>query len=240
MLRILRLEKRIREQSDVTQYKVYFVVVSYTGSTTTEDLSSCSTFISTLKIGFWNANSLRNKIHEVRDFVHEQNLDLFLVQETWLEPGIDPQIANYRFFKDDRIEFAQTVTRVGMAIYCISEIVHNRVPLPEILEMDATAVQIKIKNFPPINIVSAYVRIRVRQNFSKEDFKTIFNSDSDCIIAGDYNAAHVNWHNAKSTRYGVTICNLIRNLRGARLVASQTATHLHRASGVEVLSTWLC
>ncbi|GFT24028.1 RNA-directed DNA polymerase from mobile element jockey [Trichonephila clavipes] len=38
-------------------------------------------------IGFWNANSLRNKIHEVRDFVNEQNFDSFLVQETRLEPA---------------------------------------------------------------------------------------------------------------------------------------------------------
>ncbi|GFW38947.1 probable RNA-directed DNA polymerase from transposon X-element [Trichonephila clavipes] len=56
--------------------------------------------------------------------------------------------------------------------------------------MDATEVQIKINNFPPINIVSAYVRRRVGQNFRIEDFKKIFNSGSNCIIAGDYNAAH--------------------------------------------------
>ncbi|GFW59841.1 probable RNA-directed DNA polymerase from transposon X-element [Trichonephila clavipes] len=179
-----------------------------------------------LKIGFWNANSLRNKIHEVRDFVHEQNLDLFLVQETWLEPGIDPQITNYRLFKDDKIDIAHTQTRGSTAIYCKSQIVHNRVPLPELQGMDATAVQIKIKNFPPLNIVSVYVKIRVRHKFPSEDFKTIFNSGSNCIIAGDYNAAHVHWYNAKSTRYGVSLYNLIRNLRGAKLVAPQTATHL--------------
>ncbi|GFU96930.1 nucleic-acid-binding protein from transposon X-element [Trichonephila clavipes] len=143
-----------------------------------------------LKIGFWNANSLRNKIHEVRDFVSEQNLDMFLVQETWLEPGIDPQIANYRLTKDDRIEIPHTVMRGGTAIYCKNEIVHYRVPLPNLQGMDATAVQIKINNFPPINIVSAYVRRRVGQNFPIEDFKKIFNSGSNCIIAGDYNAAH--------------------------------------------------
>ncbi|GFT12363.1 RNA-directed DNA polymerase from mobile element jockey [Trichonephila clavipes] len=56
--------------------------------------------------------------------------------------------------------------------------------------------------------------------------KKIFNSGSNCIIAGDLNAAHVNWHNAKSTRYGVSLCNLVSNLRGAKLVAPQTATHL--------------
>ncbi|GFX32990.1 RNA-directed DNA polymerase from mobile element jockey [Trichonephila clavipes] len=88
------------------------------------------------------------------------------------------------------------------------------------------AVQIKINNFPPINIVSAYVRRRVGHSFPVEDFKKIFNSGSNCIIAGDYNAAHVSWHNAKSTRFGQVLHRLIRDLRGAKLVAPQTATHL--------------
>ncbi|GFY09858.1 RNA-directed DNA polymerase from mobile element jockey [Trichonephila clavipes] len=92
--------------------------------------------------------------------------------------------------------------------------------------MDAIAVQIKINNFPPINIVSAYVRKRVGHNFPIEDFKKIFNSGRNCIIAGDHNAAHVSWHNAKSTRYGLALHKLIRDLRGAKLVAPQTATHL--------------
>ncbi|GFV85380.1 putative RNA-directed DNA polymerase from transposon X-element [Trichonephila clavipes] len=155
-----------------------------------------------------------------------KNLDMFLVQETWLEPGIDPQIANYRLTKDDRIEFPHTVTRGGTAIYCKNEIVHHRVPLPNLQGMDATAVQIKINDFPPINIVSAYVRRRVGHSFPVEDFKKIFNSVSNCIIAGDYNAAHVSWHNAKSTRFGQVLHTLIRDLRVAKLVAPQTATHL--------------
>ncbi|GFT87322.1 RNA-directed DNA polymerase from mobile element jockey [Trichonephila clavipes] len=99
---------------------------------------------------------------------------MFLVQETWLEPGIDPQIANYRLTKDDRIEFPHTATRGGTAIYCKNEIVHHRVPLPNLQGMDATAVQIKINNFPPINVVSAYVRRRAGHSFPVEDFKKIF------------------------------------------------------------------
>ncbi|GFY04865.1 RNA-directed DNA polymerase from mobile element jockey [Trichonephila clavipes] len=86
--------------------------------------------------------------------------------------------------------------------------------------------QIKINNFPPINVVSAYVRRRAGHSFPVEDFKKIFNSGSNCIIAGDYNAAHVSWHNAKSTRFGQALHRLIRDLRGAKLVAPQTATHL--------------
>ncbi|GFU32019.1 probable RNA-directed DNA polymerase from transposon X-element [Trichonephila clavipes] len=122
--------------------------------------------------------------------------------------------------------FPHTVTRGGTAIYCKNEIVHHRVPLPNLQGMDATAVQIKINNFPPINVVSAYVRRRAGHSFPVEDFKKIFNSGSNCIIAGDYNAAHVSWHNAKSTRFGQVLHRLVRDLRGAKLVAPQTATHL--------------
>ncbi|GFT33386.1 RNA-directed DNA polymerase from mobile element jockey [Trichonephila clavipes] len=143
------------------------------------------------------------------------------------KPGLSQsQIANYRLFKDDRIEFPHTVTRGGTAIYCKNEIVHNRIPLPAMHGIDAIAVQIKIKNAPPLNIISAYIRKSAHSRFPSEDFKKNFNSGSNCIIAGDFNASHVDWHNVKNTRYGVSLRNLVSNLRGAKLVAPQTATHL--------------
>ncbi|GFX63075.1 RNA-directed DNA polymerase from mobile element jockey [Trichonephila clavipes] len=146
------------------------------------------------------------------------------------KPGLSrvstPRSQTIVSLKTIELNFPHTVTRGGTAIYCKNEIVHHRVPLPNLQGMDATAVQIKINNFPPINVVSAYVRRRAGHSFPVEDFKKIFNSGSNCIIAGDYNAAHVSWHNAKSTRFGQALHRLIRDLRGAKLVAPQTATHL--------------
>ncbi|GFT63074.1 RNA-directed DNA polymerase from mobile element jockey [Trichonephila clavipes] len=147
------------------------------------------------------------------------------------KPGLSrvstPRSQTIVLLKTIESRFPHTVTRGGTAIYCKNEIVHHRVPLPNLQGMDATAVKIKINNFPPINVVSAYVRRRVGHSFlSKRIFKKIFNSGSNCIIAGDYNAAHVRWHNAKSTRFGIVLHKLIRDLRGAKLVAPQTATHL--------------
>ncbi|GFY12896.1 putative RNA-directed DNA polymerase from transposon X-element [Trichonephila clavipes] len=71
---------------------------------------------------------------KLRDFVLEQNLDLFLVQETKLEPGQDPLIANYHLYKDDRVIFPRIRTAGGTAIYCKSNFVHSRAPLPGIQE----------------------------------------------------------------------------------------------------------
>ncbi|GFW88946.1 hypothetical protein TNCV_2683801 [Trichonephila clavipes] len=48
----------------------------------------------------------------------EQNLDLFLVQETKLEPGQDPLIANCHLYKDDSVIFPRIRTAGGTAIYC--------------------------------------------------------------------------------------------------------------------------
>ncbi|GFU54112.1 RNA-directed DNA polymerase from mobile element jockey [Trichonephila clavipes] len=99
---------------------------------------------------------------------------------------------------------------------------------PFLIYKEWTPLRCKLKLIisPPINVVSAYVRRRAGHSFPVEDFKKIFNSGSNCIIAGDYNAAHVSWHNAKSTRFGQALHRLIRDLRGAKLVAPQTATHL--------------
>ncbi|GFV70815.1 nucleic-acid-binding protein from transposon X-element [Trichonephila clavipes] len=75
--------------------------------------------VQSLSICFWNANGLRPKICEVRDFVSEQNPDLLLVQETKLQPGLDPLIANYRLHKHDRNNFPRSRIDGGTAIYCI-------------------------------------------------------------------------------------------------------------------------
>ncbi|GFV25535.1 putative RNA-directed DNA polymerase from transposon X-element [Trichonephila clavipes] len=145
-----------------------------------------------ISIGFWNANGLRSKIHEVRDFVLEQNLDLFLVQETKLEPGQDPLIANYHLYKDDRVIFPRIRTAGGTAIYCKSNFVQSRAPLPGIQYMDATAIEIKINNFPSLRVVSAYARFcaEINRKFPEKDFLKILNSGNNLIIAGDLNAAH--------------------------------------------------
>ncbi|GFW54283.1 nucleic-acid-binding protein from transposon X-element [Trichonephila clavipes] len=148
--------------------------------------------VQSLSICFWNANGLRPKICEVRDFVSEQNPDLLLVQETKLQPGLDPLIANYRLHKDDRNNFPRSRIDGGTAIYCKNNYDHNRVPLPTLQYMDATAIEIKFNNFPPIRIVSAYARNTPKNNrkFPDKDFLKILNSGQNIIIARDLNAAH--------------------------------------------------
>ncbi|GFX26544.1 RNA-directed DNA polymerase from mobile element jockey [Trichonephila clavipes] len=124
--------------------------------------------------------------------LQKQNPDLLLVQETKLQSGLDPLIANYRLHKDDRNNFPRTRTDGGTAICCKNNYDHNRVSLPTLQYMDATAIEIKFNNFPLIRIVSAYARSSPENNrkFPDKDFLKIRNSGQNIIIAGDLNAAH--------------------------------------------------
>ncbi|GFW87222.1 hypothetical protein TNCV_5125741 [Trichonephila clavipes] len=77
-------------------------------------------------------------------------------------------------------KFMKIRTAGGTAIYCKSNFVQSRAPLPGIQYMDATA--IKINNFPPLRIVSAYARFcaEINRKFSEKDFLKILNSDDLC------------------------------------------------------------
>ncbi|GFT94754.1 RNA-directed DNA polymerase from mobile element jockey [Trichonephila clavipes] len=122
----------------------------------------------------------------------EQKPDLLLVQETKLQPGLDPLIANYRLHKDDRNNFPRSRIDGGTAIYCKNNYDHNRVLLPTLQYMHVTAIEIKFNNFPPIRIVSACARNTPGNNrkFPDKDFLKILNSGQNIIIAGDLNATH--------------------------------------------------
>ncbi|GFT27528.1 putative RNA-directed DNA polymerase from transposon X-element [Trichonephila clavipes] len=187
--------------------------------------------VQSLSICFWNANGFRPKICEVRDFVSEQNPDLLLVQETKLQPGLDPLIANYRLHKDDRNNFSRSRIDGGIVIYCKNNYDHNRVASPTLQYMDATAIEIKFNN-PPIRIVSAYARNTPENNrkFPDKDFLKILNSGQNIIIAGDLNAAHRTWSNARSNAFGYALRKIVINKSNVRIVAPHTPTHINASS----------
>ncbi|GFS81366.1 probable RNA-directed DNA polymerase from transposon X-element [Trichonephila clavipes] len=98
--------------------------------------------------------------------------------------------------------------------------------------MDATAIEIKFNNFPPIRIVSAYARNTPENNrkFPDKDFLKILNSGQNIIIAGDLNAAHRTWSNARSNAFGYALRKIVNKKSNVRIVAPHTPTHINASS----------
>lgn len=57
-----------------------------------------------LKIVYWNANGLSSKKHELIDFLDEQEVEVILIGETWLNNNHTIKIPNYSIYKNDRIQ----------------------------------------------------------------------------------------------------------------------------------------
>ncbi|GFT01559.1 RNA-directed DNA polymerase from mobile element jockey [Trichonephila clavipes] len=98
--------------------------------------------------------------------------------------------------------------------------------------MDATAIEIKINNFPPLRVVSAYARFcaEINRKFPEKDFLKILNSGNNLIIAGDLNVAHKTWNNNRLNNFGFLLKRIIQNYPNARILAPYAPTHINSRS----------
>ncbi|GFY09405.1 hypothetical protein TNCV_1942151 [Trichonephila clavipes] len=55
-----------------------------------------------LRIAAWNANGVRSRIVELRDFINKHSLDIILLQESHLRPGVSIRVPNYTLYRNDR------------------------------------------------------------------------------------------------------------------------------------------
>ncbi|GBN08203.1 hypothetical protein AVEN_220871-1 [Araneus ventricosus] len=178
---------------------------------------------------------LRPKIAKVHDFVSEQNLEVFLVQETLLPPVFTPFIANYQVYRTDR-QTNNNPSRSfgGTCIYIKSHTKHHCVPTPELVSMDATIVEIKIGNNPLLKIISAYARVDMIGGFPMADLQKLLNSGPN-VIAGNLNTAHIAWNSPRTSFYGRKWFNYLQGMNCIRVLAPHSPTHINWNSWDTVL-----
>lgn len=56
-----------------------------------------------LKLAHWNANGVRNKTQELAQFLHNNDIDVLLLNETHLKPSLDLIVQNYKTYRSDRL-----------------------------------------------------------------------------------------------------------------------------------------
>ncbi|GFW34233.1 RNA-directed DNA polymerase from mobile element jockey [Trichonephila clavipes] len=71
---------------------------------------------------------------------------------------------------------------------------------------------------------------KIIENSPDKDFLKILNSGQNIIIAGDLNAAHRTWSNARSNAFGYALRKIFNNKSNVRIVAPHTPTHINVSS----------
>ncbi|GFT57085.1 probable RNA-directed DNA polymerase from transposon X-element [Trichonephila clavipes] len=180
----------------------------------------------------WNANGIKSRIVEVRDFIDKHHPDVFLIQESHLGPGDSIHFPNYTVYRTDRPHTINTRPRGGTAILLKSSLPHHHTPTPPMGTVEATSVTLTPPGGDPLVITSLYISPSVSYQHIHTDVEALFRLGSASIICGDFNAHHISWGCQRNDNRGNIIKNLIDNT-DTQIVAPTTPTRFgHNSASI--------
>ncbi|GFW68397.1 probable RNA-directed DNA polymerase from transposon X-element [Trichonephila clavipes] len=171
-----------------------------------------------------NSNTLSqpSSITKTLKQLHEDP-DVVALQEAFLRPSSDLNIANYATYRIDRL----THRGGGTAILVKNSIPHHSIQITtSTVELTSIVIESQPSN---ITICSLYNPPGSSARNLIPDLQKIFRNRSQCIIVGDYNAKHASW---SATSYnnpaGNAVARLIRT-KGFLLTAPNDPTRIPSA-----------
>lgn len=153
-----------------------------------------------LSIGIFNANGIRGKKDQIASFLHANQLDVLLVQETFLKPSDrNPRIANYAIIRNDRVGSC-----LGGTLIYYKRLLHC-CPLtpPPMTNLEASVCCIAMTGHSSVILASCY--LSPTKTFIKSDLEALFNMGSSVILAGDFNSKNVLWNTLSTNRNGALL-----------------------------------
>lgn len=143
-----------------------------------------------LSILSWNANSIIDKFIELQELLEDKNIDIFLIQETFLKPHKKFGIPNYKIYRTDRLDGKCGGTLIGIK----KNIKHTRIENLSTKVIEHTIIEIEMHNGEKYSILSLYLSPSHRvYNIIEEDLNLLFKNNRKIIAGGDLNSKHSIW-----------------------------------------------
>ena len=164
------------------------------------------TSIKPISILLWNANGVRNHIHELTALLQDKNVDVALITETRLTKKQLLKIPQYITYRTDHPDGR---AHAGTAVIVHQSLSHHLLPLPTHDFLQSTAVVIKTFSFP-ITVASAYCP--PNQSISNIQFSSFLISLGHHFILGaDLNAKHQQWGSRTTNSRGRTLLSVLNS-----------------------------
>lgn len=162
----------------------------------------------TLKIIYWNANSLLNKIFELYSYLDDHQIDIACINETFFKAHhhihSHPDYVTYRLDRD-------AGAKGGVAIIMRRELFHCILPHPNLHIIEAISVEITLHGGRKIIVTSAYLPGSMNrqeiQHYFVDDIQKITNHQTNYFICGDLNAKHRHWNCTRANLAGQLLFN---------------------------------
>nr|CAI5827345.1 unnamed protein product [Callosobruchus analis] len=158
----------------------------------------------------WNARSaVANKL-SLDKFLHDNQIDIALISETWFKPNINIRFKEYSIIRRDRHD-----GKTGVAIFVRNTLNFKEITSPlQSDDIQVCGAEISIADSLHLSLLSVYVPPATNifpNNWAR--LLTLLNQHA--IIGGDFNAHHGLWGSYKQNHNGVS---LVEALNSADLV----------------------
>lgn len=172
-----------------------------------------------LTLATFNADGLLKQMNLVRDFVVRNDVDVLLVQESFLKPNIcDPVIENFSVVRNDRVNI-----NGGTLIYFKQFL--DCVPLepPPLLNIEASICRLEMTGHEAIVIASVY--LSPNKTILESDVNSLLSLGKSVILAGDLNSKHTRWNSKCINARGKTLSRLLdKQVFDMRIAAPEEPT----------------
>lgn len=149
----------------------------------------CNSFnINKIHVMHWNCQGIttNSAIAQIENFVRQNQIDIILLNETFLKPYHKFKIGGYTIYRRDRRSHGG-----GVLIGIRESIDHSIMPYDKLAVTESLSISVSI-NGNPIIITSAYTP---HYNYKfREDLDTLTNRNNEYFIFGDFNAQHTSWN----------------------------------------------
>lgn len=151
----------------------------------------------------FNANGFKPQADLVRDFLVRHQIDIFLVQETFLKPSVRaPRFANYVAVRNDR-----STAKGGTLIYYRRALHCSPLDPPSLTNIECSVLRVAMTGHQPIIIASVY--LPPSKDILESDLRTLFALGPSVLLVGDLNSKHGDWNSSKENPNGRALSRLI-------------------------------
>lgn len=158
----------------------------------------------------------------MQNFLHQHNIDIMLLSETFLKPGTRLNIPNYQLYRNDRI----TQAGGGTAIFIKNTINHAELPTLDNISLEANGVKVQTSK-GPLLVWASYCS--PNSTLDPNDVRLFFPDRSATIMAGDLNAKHPDW-NSKSRNTRGQHLKQMADQNNIVVIGPEDPTHIHSAN----------
>lgn len=173
-----------------------------------------------LQLVNWNADGIKIKRATTIDFLQRHNIDVACISETHLIPVENFKIPGYNIIRNDRnAPFASG----GVLILVKKSLKYHEIILPQLINLEATAVNLTMRNNKKIKIIAAYQPPSKR--IMEEDITTIFRENTPTLLLGDLNSKNTVWECRATNPNGQRLQKIISTYASIKIATPTDPTY---------------